>query len=200
MITVYVAGPIHDDRGCWYIERNVRYAEAVTVELLNEGFAVFCPHTNNRLMQGAAPREVFLEHDKEILRRCDAMYVLPDSENSKGTQAEIALAEKCAIQVFFTIGDLIIWRAHIVGDPPSREVALDIENAELRDKVAAMELTDNTRTHHIAMLDGVLGALLCWTRCQGDNSNKDPATCQCSSCKVARRARDVLRAVRGKQK
>lgn len=106
MKVVYIAGPFRAESG-WEIEQNIRRAECLALEAWRAGFAVICPHTNTRFYSGAAPDEVWLEGDLEILRRCDAVLLVPGWENSTGTRWEFAEAIKCGIHVFDLLPDLV---------------------------------------------------------------------------------------------
>src|SRR5262245_44293226 len=101
MKVVYTAGPYRDARGPRFIELNIRAAEEVAIQLWQWGYAVICPHANTRHFDGAAPDTVWLEGDLEIIRRVDTMVVLPRWQTSSGTKAEIALAEKLGIPIFY---------------------------------------------------------------------------------------------------
>lgn len=78
---------------------NVFRAAELYGELLDLGFVVFCPHIN---VLGAmlVPRseKMWLEWSRQFVRRCDAIVVL--NGVSKGTPAEVSLAEENEIPVF----------------------------------------------------------------------------------------------------
>lgn len=97
---VYIAGPYRAETIRGVVE-NIRRAEAVALEYWLKGFAVICPHLNTRLFDGAAPDEIWLRGDMEILRRCDVMVLVPGWERSKGTQAEYAQAVQWGKKVVF---------------------------------------------------------------------------------------------------
>ena len=96
---VYVGGPYRDKRGAYYIHQNILRALDVTRQLWAAGFPALCPHSNTALLDGAAPDEVWLKGYLGMLKRCDAIVVLPGSENSAGTQGEIAEAKQRGIPV-----------------------------------------------------------------------------------------------------
>lgn len=109
MKVVYVAGPFRADNA-WEVECNIRRAEEASLRVWRTGLAAaLCPHTNTRFFQGAAPDRVWIEGTLELLRRCDAMLVLPTAEKSTGTQGEIAEAERLGIKVFRYEECLIAW-------------------------------------------------------------------------------------------
>jgi len=70
------------------------------------GYAVICPHMNSALMEmrGGAPDEVFLRGDREMLRKCDEIIMIPGWEKSLGAAAERALAKELGIPVMYAKG------------------------------------------------------------------------------------------------
>lgn len=109
MRVVYVAGPYraHD---AWSIEQNVRVAERVALDIWLTGkAAALCPHAMTRFYQGAAPDKVWLDGDLEMLRRCDAVMMLPGWLESAGSQREFDEAASCRIPIFETLADLFAW-------------------------------------------------------------------------------------------
>lgn len=95
----YVAGPYRDARGAYYVEQNIRAAEAVAVELWRLGFAVICPHTNTRMFDGAAPDAVWLAGDLEMVRRVDVLVTLPTWALSQGARNEVNCAHISGVLV-----------------------------------------------------------------------------------------------------
>lgn len=105
MKLVYVAGPFRGP-DAWAIESNIRRAETLALEAWRLGAAVICPHANTRFFQGAAPDEVWLAGDLEMLRRCDAVLFTPDWKRSMGANAEWAEARLRGIPCLFDLMDL----------------------------------------------------------------------------------------------
>lgn len=97
----YVSGPYRDTRGTWYVEQNVRAAEAVAVELWRMGYAVICPHTNTRHMDGCCPQsaDVFIRGDLELVRRSDLVVTLPNWVRSVGARNEVNAAHYAGVLV-----------------------------------------------------------------------------------------------------
>lgn len=108
MKVVYVAGPFRGN-SAWDIECNIRRAETLALEVWRLGAAALCPHTNTRFFQNAAPDEVWLKGDLELLKRCDAVVLTPDWIKSSGARAEVEFAEKLGIPVFHTLNHLEGW-------------------------------------------------------------------------------------------
>ena len=96
---LYVAGPYSGDT-----KENIIRAEEVSIGLIRNGFHVYTPHKN---MAGYEQYEddkigykTWIDMDLDILSRCDAIYVMKDSENSVGVQKETAFARKHKIPIF----------------------------------------------------------------------------------------------------
>jgi hypothetical protein len=105
---VYIAGPFRGPN-TWEIEQNIRRAEALALEVWRLGAACICPHTNTRFYQGAAPDNIWLEGDLEIVRRCDAVLMTPDWQRSSGARGEYDLAFSLEIPIFFSLYSLSSW-------------------------------------------------------------------------------------------
>jgi hypothetical protein len=106
---VYIAGPFRG-KNHWEVEQNIRRAEALALEVWNlGGVAVICPHTNTRFFDGAAPDEVWLDGDLELMARCDAVLMTPDFERSTGAKRERNEAFDLFIPVFYTVAEVKEW-------------------------------------------------------------------------------------------
>ncbi len=102
MKVVYVAGPYRST--CeWQLEEFLRHAEDESLKLWKKGWAVICPHKNTAHFGGALniPNSVWLDGDLEILKRCDAIYMLKGWEGSEGAKGELSLAENINIPVYY---------------------------------------------------------------------------------------------------
>lgn len=102
MRVIYVAGPYRST--CeWELEGFLRHAEDVSLKLWKEGWAVICPHKNTAHFGGALgiPDNTWLMGYLEILKRCDAICMLKGWEDSKGAQAEMALAKVRGLSVLY---------------------------------------------------------------------------------------------------
>jgi hypothetical protein len=96
MKLVFISGAYRGD-----IDANIEHAKQASIRLWKEGYAVICPHMNTAHFDGICPDEVWLEGDLEILSRCDIVYVLNNWTGSEGSKAEIELARKLKIPVFY---------------------------------------------------------------------------------------------------
>jgi hypothetical protein len=109
---VYVAGPYSSDNVLGVLS-NIRKGNRWAYQLLHQGFAPFSPwldyhfvledHTNDLTVQD------FYEYSMEWLRVSQAVFVQGNWQQSKGTLAEIAEAERLNIPVFYDITKLILY-------------------------------------------------------------------------------------------
>ena len=94
---IYVAGPYRCPikKG---IQHNIDRALVAAQRLWNLGYVAFCPHSNSAHFTGED--WWYLRGYLEVLSRCDAIYVLKGSQNSEGTQAEIAAAKRLGLPIY----------------------------------------------------------------------------------------------------
>ncbi len=108
MKLVYVAGPFRG-KSHWDVAQNIRRAEALALEVWKLGAAAICPHLNTAHFQDAAPDDLWLEGDLEILRRCDAVMLTDNWQESRGAIAEKREARLNGIRVFEDLEKLKHW-------------------------------------------------------------------------------------------
>lgn len=99
MKVVYIAGKYRGPTP-WDVEQNIRAAEEVAARVWAMGLVALCPHANSRHMEGVASDEHFLAGTLELLRRCDAVVLVPGWDKSTGTRAEVTEARALGIPVF----------------------------------------------------------------------------------------------------
>ena len=102
MKLIYTAGPYRAATP-YDVRRNIERARDVAAALWRMGWAVVCPHANSAHLDGVVPEERFLEGDLEMLRRCDALVLIPGWHVSEGSRAEKAEAERHGIPVLSLI-------------------------------------------------------------------------------------------------
>lgn len=100
MKVIYVAGSYRSNTE-WGLVENIRKAEDAAIRLWQEGYAVICPHKNTAHFGGLAPDNIWLEGDLEILKRCDAIYMVPGWSSSKGASAEHAMAKEWGKEIIY---------------------------------------------------------------------------------------------------
>jgi hypothetical protein len=108
MRVVYVAGAFRSPTH-WGIVLNVRAAEALALKVWQLGCAAICPHLNTANFQGALPDQVWLDGDLEIVKRCDAVILVPGYKESHGTATEMVCAIDNGVPVFTELSGLESW-------------------------------------------------------------------------------------------
>ena len=106
MKVIYTAGPYsgpgHND-----VLNNILTARFISRMLWLRGFAVICPHLNTAWMDGPdLAWEQFMAGDLEMLSRCDAIYMLPGWEDSKGAQIEHSRAIELGVPAYYNLSEV----------------------------------------------------------------------------------------------
>lgn len=96
----FIAGP-YRGRNIFETLTNIRAAEEYAIKYWRKGYAVFCPHKNTALLDGACEDSVWLDGGIEFLRRSDFMVVIPGYETSEGTRAEIEEAKRIGLPLIY---------------------------------------------------------------------------------------------------
>jgi len=98
---VYVAGSYSADNVIGVLN-NIKKGTKVCVDLLKKGYVPFCPWLDFHFFWFA---EITYDEIRNYsigwLEVSDCIYVLKNSENSKGTQAEIKIAKELDIPVLY---------------------------------------------------------------------------------------------------
>lgn len=105
---IYVAGPLSGD-----VANNVEAARRHAAEIWKMGAYPLVPHLNSPVSLFAdittiKESDIYLA-DLEILRRCDAVFLLPRWEASRGANYEHAWAKHHAVPVFESLSVLEAW-------------------------------------------------------------------------------------------
>jgi nucleoside 2-deoxyribosyltransferase len=108
LIVVYVAGPFTAPNA-WEVHRNVCRAESLALAVAEAGAMPLCPHTNTQHFHGTLPPAFWYDGTLELLRRCDAIILVPGWEASKGTQEEVVEAKRRGMPVFERVEELKAW-------------------------------------------------------------------------------------------
>lgn len=97
---IYVAGAFRAPTQ-WEIMQNVWKAERASLKLWKEGYAVICPHTMTQHFQNECPDEMWLDGCIELLKRCDAIYMLTNFHQSEGSLAELIVALTLGLKIMY---------------------------------------------------------------------------------------------------
>lgn len=103
MRVIYVAGP-YTGKTINDTFENIIRARQHAYRLWQQGWAVICPHANSAFMDGEdveTTREMFIQGDLEILKRCDAIYMLPGWSTSRGACLELKRAKEWGLKVIY---------------------------------------------------------------------------------------------------
>ena len=123
MKIIYISGPFTAPTA-WRREQNVRTAEAMALEVWRLGAVAVCPHTNTRNFEGELPYEMWIDGDLEIIRRCDAVLLVGDWLTSKGSLAEVKLAQELRLPIFSgekSLHELRVWLGQVILDDCGEE-------------------------------------------------------------------------------
>lgn len=99
MKVIYIAGRFRGRDG-WEVRCNIHAAESAARRVVALGAMPCTPHSIGGNMAGTASDAFWLRGTLELMRRCDAVLVLPGYETSEGTKAEITEAQAKQIPVF----------------------------------------------------------------------------------------------------
>jgi hypothetical protein len=110
---VYLAGPYRSPLGFDGVHRNIQRARRIARRIWTDlRLPTICPHANTAFMDGVGTDGIFLTGDLVMLRRCDAIVMMPGWEDSAGATAELADAVHHGLEHFAwpdTTGALREW-------------------------------------------------------------------------------------------
>jgi hypothetical protein len=109
-VRVYVAGPYRGDGKQGTVEKNIYQARIMATKVARAGLFPITPHLNTALFDfedtliDFAP-EFWLDNYKDLVLDCDAVIVI--AGESSGTRAEIEVAQKHGIPVYWELNQLL---------------------------------------------------------------------------------------------
>jgi len=136
MKLIYVAGP-YRAKTKERLELHLAQATYVGVLLAEKGWFPVIPHLNTARFERYSPwleDKFFLVGTLEMMRRCDAVCLVPGYEYSEGTKGEIAEAERIGLKVYYAEIDVPPPDQH-VPVIPKESLAVPRMPSELEDSV-----------------------------------------------------------------
>lgn len=104
---IYMVGPITATAERT-VEQNVASAVAIYLRLIDAGVCAFCPHLSALVPEAFDIHyEKWLKYDFEIIRRADAVLMLPHWETSSGAKREHEYAKELNKQIFYHVDDVL---------------------------------------------------------------------------------------------
>ena len=100
MKLIYIAGKYRgkSDNEVWHNIMEARRAAEIIAE---HGDMPVVPHLNTMFMGGIQNDQFWLDGTLELMRRCDAVWVLPNWKKSVGAVAEVREAKRLKMAIFY---------------------------------------------------------------------------------------------------
>lgn len=108
MKVIYIAGPFRGADG-WAVKCNVHQAEEAARMVARLGAMPLCPHSLGASFSGTETDQFWLDGTLELMRRCDAIFMVDGWEASEGAKGEREEARRLGIRVVYTERDLLLW-------------------------------------------------------------------------------------------
>jgi len=107
-LIVLIAGPFHMPS---YWERLpwIRIAEKMMLQLYAHNFIPMCPQAQHQNIDDQLPIDKVDSAVLHVMRRCDAIMVLPGWQNDPSTLALLKIAHALMIPKFFKFENLVEW-------------------------------------------------------------------------------------------
>ena len=98
MKLIYVSGK-YRSKTIFGVALNIWRARRAARRLWKAGFAVICPHMNTAFFNGG--EGIYIRGDIEFVKRCDAIYMLKNWQNSAGASIEFQVARENGLEIIF---------------------------------------------------------------------------------------------------
>lgn len=109
MKVIYTAGP-YNGTDHLDIKQHILNASKVAIECWKKGWAVICPHKNTGGYEGyegdGVDWNTWIKGDLEILKRCDAIVMVEDWEESKGANMELEKAKEWGLDIYYSVDEV----------------------------------------------------------------------------------------------
>lgn len=121
MHRIYVAGS-YNAPNVIQVFNNMRLGMRQSLQVLLAGFSPFCPWLDYQFTLLLRENEAltiddYYRYSMAWLEVSDAVLVMPNSENSKGTQAELERAREIGIPIFASLEDLVTLSLEVENEP-----------------------------------------------------------------------------------
>lgn len=97
---VYIAGSYRAESN-WDLEANIRRAESYILPIAELGLVPVCVHSMYRFHHRTMDAQYWIDATMQIMRACDAVAVVEQSDQSEGTCGEVLEANKTTMPVFW---------------------------------------------------------------------------------------------------
>ncbi len=93
------------------IDDNIEIAKKYATLLWEMGFTVHCPHLNTAHFEQtcACKLQGYLDGDIVVLKRCDAIFMLPNWKYSKGAKIEYNVAKMRDMKILMNLKEAENW-------------------------------------------------------------------------------------------
>lgn len=110
MKLIYIGGPFSAPTREG-VEANIARAVELAIEVALLGAVPICPHSNTAHpdFERVQPYTFWIDATKALLRKCDALILVPCWEGSAGTRGEVELAYELGLPVFNEPRELAAW-------------------------------------------------------------------------------------------
>ena len=87
-------------------EKNIRLADKYALKIWKMGFDVFCPHTMTQSWVGKVKYWEMIMSDLNWLAICDAVFLIPGWQKSRGARIEARVAKDLGIPIYTSLKQL----------------------------------------------------------------------------------------------
>ena len=94
---IYVSGK-YRAKSIFGVALNIWRARRAARRLWQEGYAVLCPHLNTSFFKEDS---AYIRGDCEFVKRCDAIYMLKNWQDSAGASIEFQIAREYGLEIHF---------------------------------------------------------------------------------------------------
>ena len=105
---VYIAGP-YTGPTQWIVAQNIRAAESYGRGVALLGLFPIVPHVLGQSFGDEQTPEFWYRGTLEVMKRCDAVIMLPNWSESKGAIHERRIALELGLPVFYSLEEARVW-------------------------------------------------------------------------------------------